>query len=224
MTKPADNLQKVMVWDVSTRLFHWTLVLLMILQWWTAEQTATMTWHMWGGYIVLALVLFRLIWGFTGSETARFSNFVRGPSAVIAYFQALLRGQTPHYHGHNPMGAGSIIALLVLLFIQSVSGLFANDDIMIEGPLYSWVSKSTSNWMTTIHKVNFNLLLAFIALHIGAVFFYLLVKGENLVRPMFTGNKHLPPQHATPAPRIANQWSALAILGVVGFGIWLLVR
>lgn len=224
MQNLGTDLQAVTVWDVPTRLFHWTLVLLMVVQWWTAEQSSTMDWHMRCGYIVLALVLFRLIWGVVGSETARFSNFVRGPSAVLAYFQALLRGKTPHYHGHNPMGAGSIIALLVLLFIQSVSGLFANDDILIEGPLYSWVSKSTSDWCTTVHKVNFNILLAFIALHIGAVLFYLLVKGENLVRPMFTGNKHLPPAHATPAPRIANQWSALAILGVVMLGVWLLVR
>ena len=224
MSEASNNLRTVAVWDLPTRLFHWTLVLLMVLQWWSAEQSGMMEWHIWGGYTVLVLVLFRLIWGFTGSETARFSNFISCPSNAFHYLKALLRGETPHYHGHNPMGAWSIVALLLLLLVQTITGLFSNDDVLFNGPLYRWVSKSTSDWLTTLHKVSFNLLLAMIAVHLSAVFFYLLVKRENLIRPMVTGNKQLAPEHAEPAPRIVSPWLGLAVLIIVALAVWLLVR
>lgn len=224
MSEKPNIPHSIKVWDLPTRLFHWTLVTLMIVQWLTAEQSSTMDWHVWGGYAVLALVLFRLIWGFAGSDTARFSDFVRGPGAVLEYVRALLRGETPHYLGHNPLGAWSIVAMLVLLLIQAGTGLFANDDILIEGPLYAWVSKETSDWLTTIHKLNFNLLLLVIAVHIAAVLFYLLVKRENLIHPMLSGRKRLPLELAGQAPRIVNPWRGLAALATAGFAIWLLVR
>jgi len=224
MSEKPNIPYSVKVWDLPTRLFHWTLVALMIVQWLTAEQSSTMDWHVRGGYAVLALVLFRLIWGFVGSDTARFSYFVRGPGAALEYVGALRRGETPHYLGHNPLGAWSIVAMLILLVIQAGTGLFANDDILIEGPLYAWVSKGTSDWLTTIHKLNFNLLLLVIAVHISAVLFYLLVKHENLVHPMLSGFKRLPPELAGAAPRIVNPWLGLAALAVAGFPVWLLVR
>jgi len=224
MTQKSENLQTVMVWDLPTRLFHWTLVALMIAQWWTAEQSSTMDYHVWGGYAILALVLFRLIWGFVGSDTVRFSDFVQGPNAALAYVKALLRGETPLYLGHNPMGGWSIIAMLILLLIQAGTGLFANDDILIEGPLYVWVSKDTSDWLTTIHRLNFNLLLAVIAVHISAVLFYLLVKRENLIHPMFSGRKRLPPEQINPAPRMVSPWLGLAVLVAALLAVWLLIR
>lgn len=224
MIKNDETLQAIRVWDLPTRLFHWILVALIIAQWWTAEQSSTMDYHVWGGYAVLTLVLFRLIWGFVGSETVLFSDFVRGPGAALLYAKALMRGETPHYLGHNPMGGWSIVALLILLLIQAGTGLFANDDIMIEGPLYAWVSKDTSDWLTTLHKFNFNLLLAMIAVHLSAVFFYLLVKRENLIHPMLSGHKHLPPEQIDRAPRMANPWLGLAALAVAALAVWLLVR
>ena len=224
MSDQPKTLQAVKVWDLPTRLFHWTLVALMVAQWLTAEESSTMDYHVWGGYAVLTLVLFRLIWGFVGSETARFADFMQGPSAALAYIGALLRGETPHYLGHNPLGAWSIVAMLVLLLVQAGTGLFANDDILIEGPLYAWVSKGTSDWLTTIHKLNFNLLLLVIAIHISAVLFYLLVKRENLIHPMVSGSKQLPPDLANPIPRLVSPWRALAVLAVVGVAVWLLVR
>lgn len=224
MIKNNETLQAIRVWDLPTRLFHWILVALIIAQWWTAEQSNTMDYHVWGGYAVLTLVLFRLIWGFVGSETVLFSNFVRGPGAALLYAKALMRGETPHYLGHNPMGGWSILALLILLLIQAGTGLFANDDIMIEGPLYAWVSKDTSDWLTTLHRFNFNLLLAMIAVHLSAVFFYLLVKRENLIHPMLSGRKYLPPEQIDRAPRMANPWLGLAALAVAALAIWLLVR
>lgn len=224
MIKNDETLQAIRVWDLPTRLFHWILVALIIAQWWTAEQSSTMDYHVWGGYAVLTLVLFRLIWGFVGSETVLFSDFVRGPGAALLYAKALMRGETPHYLGHNPMGGWSILALLILLLIQAGTGLFANDDIMIEGPLYAWVSKDTSDWLTTLHRFNFNLLLAMIAVHLSAVFFYLLVKRENLIHPMLSGRKHLPPEQIDRAPRMANPWLGLAALAVAALAVWLLVR
>ncbi|HRY14516.1 MAG: cytochrome b/b6 domain-containing protein [Candidatus Competibacteraceae bacterium] len=224
MTEKSTTLQTIMVWDLPTRLFHWILVALMIAQWWTAEQSSTMDYHVWGGYAVLTLVLFRLIWGFIGSETVLFSNFVRGPGAALIYAKDLIRGETPHYLGHNPMGGWSIVALLTLLLIQAATGLFANDDIMVEGPLYVWVSKDTSDWLTRIHHWNFNLLLAMIAIHLSAVFFYLLVKRENLIHPMLSGRKHLSPERVDHPPRMVSPWLGLAMLIVAAVSVWLLVR
>ena len=224
MSESIPMLKTVNVWDLPTRLFHWTLVGLMIIQWWSAENSDTMDWHLRGGYVVLTLVLFRLIWGFMGSDTARFSDFLRGPGAALAYVKALVRGETPLYLGHNPMGGWSIVALLTLLLIQTGTGLFANDDILIEGPLYDWVSKSASDWLTTVHKLNFNLLLLVIAVHISAVLFYLLVKRENLIHPMLSGRKHLSPEREGRAPRLVNPWLGLAALLVASVATWLLVR
>ncbi len=224
MAETNKNLQPVKVWDLPTRIFHWTLVALMIAQWLTAQNSGAMDYHVWGGYAVLALVLFRLIWGVVGSETARFGAFVRGPGAALAYVKALLRGETPLYLGHNPMGGWSIVAMLILLLVQAGTGLFANDDILIEGPLYSWVSKSASDWLTTIHKLNFNLLLAVIAVHISAVLFYLLVKRENLIHPMLSGRKHLSSNLIGTAPRMVSPWLGLAALAVASLAVWLLVR
>ncbi|MBL8258686.1 MAG: cytochrome b/b6 domain-containing protein [Candidatus Competibacteraceae bacterium] len=220
---PASNLQPVRVWDLPTRLFHWTLAALMVAQWLTAENSDTMTYHVWGGYTILTLILFRLIWGFAGSDTVRFSQFVRGPAAVIDYVKALLRGETPLYLGHNPAGAWSILAMLALLSVQAVTGLFANDDILVEGPLYGWVSKSTSDWLTSIHKFNFNLLLIVISVHIAAALFYLFVKRENLIHPMLNGLKHLPAGSFGAPPRIASAWLGLAALAVAAVAVWLLV-
>jgi len=220
----TPKLQSVKVWDLPTRLFHWTLVALMISQWLTAENSDTMTYHLWGGYTILTLVLFRLIWGFVGSDTVRFGQFVRGPAAAIDYVKALLRGETPLYLGHNPAGGWSILAMLALLLVQAGTGLFANDDIMIEGPLYGWVSKSTSDWLTSIHGLNFNLLLLVIAVHIAAALFYLFVKRENLIHPMLSGLKHLPAGSFGAPPRIVSAWLGLAVLAVAAVAVWLLVR
>ena len=203
MSEPNALPQTVPVWDLPTRLFHWILVALMIVQWLTAESDGAMQYHVWGGYAVLTLVLFRLIWGFV---------------------KALLRGETPLYLGHNPMGGWSILALLTLLLIQAGTGLFANDDITFDGPLSGWVSRSMSNWLTTVHKVNFNLLLLVIAAHISAVLFYLLVKRENLIHPMLSGRKRLPPEQAEAAPRMVSSWLGLAALLVAAVAVGLLVR
>jgi cytochrome b len=171
---------------------------------------------MYGGYAILCLLLFRLLWGFWGSQHARFSDFLYGPTAIIHYITTLFKRTPSHYLGHNPMGAYSVFALLLLLAVQGITGLFADDDIFTEGPLASWVSNDTGDLMTRLHHFTFNLLLVFIALHLAAIAFYALFKRENLVRAMITGRKTLTHEAATLAPpaKPAPLWRALLLFAI----------
>ena len=174
----------IAVWDLPTRLFHWVLVGLIGFSWWTGEQGPEDL-HMYSGYAVLTLLLFRLLWGFFGSSTARFSSFVRGPRAVADY---LGRMRTWSGVGHTPIGALSVIALLVILFVQVGTGLFqTDDDGLVEGPLAPLVSYETSGLAHDLHETTFNLLLVLIGLHIAAIIFYRLALGKKLLGPMVTG-------------------------------------
>lgn len=182
---------RVQVWDLPTRLFHWLLVVLVTISFVTGKIGGTaMLYHEWSGVAIVALVVFRVLWGFVGGAQSRFTAFVSGPRAVADYLRSLVRTNSKRYLGHNPLGGWSIIAMLVALSIQVGTGLFANDDILTEGPLFQWVSKATSDWLTRIHHINQAVLVSLVSIHVGAVFFYLLVKRENLVTPMITGCKN----------------------------------
>lgn len=211
-----DQGRRIRVWDLPTRLFHWLLVALLGVSWYTGKSGGIdeMTWHMWSGYAILALLIFRLVWGGIGSTTARFTHFVAGPREGLRYAGALLRREPPHYFGHTPLGGWMIVALLVSLLVQTVTGLCANDDIMTEGPLAAFVGKPWSDWMTTIHKWNFDLLLVLAGLHVLAVIGYLVLLGENLIGAMFTGRKRLPAGQPAPALRFASPGTALLVLAV----------
>ena len=148
-----------------------------------------MQYHEWSGVAILVLIVFRLVWGFIGGRQSRFSAFVRGPKAVLRYASALLSRQSKPYIGHNPLGGWSILAMLTSLSIQAGTGLFANDDILTEGPLYHLVSKETSDWLTAVHHLNQNIIAFLVGIHLVAIIFHLVVKRENLIRPMFTGRK-----------------------------------
>jgi cytochrome b len=184
---PAETTARVRVWDLPTRLFHWLLALLILTSIVTAKVGGNaMDWHMWSGYAVLALLVFRLLWGWAGSRYARFESFVRGPQAVLAY----LRGDGGDAHpGHNPLGAWSVVVLLLVLLTQGTTGLFANDDIATEGPLAKLVSSRTSTLLSSVHRLNEWVIYALVALHLLAVAFYAFVKRQNLVFPMLTGDK-----------------------------------
>lgn len=179
------------VWDLPTRLFHWLLalcVLGLVITGYTGGQA--MDWHARLGYSVLALLLFRLVWGFVGGRWVRFSSFLYKPRHVLAY----LRGQPhpDHLVGHNPLGAGSVFAMLLVLLVQVGTGLFGDDEIAFTGPLNALVSTATGLALTAYHKnVGQFLVIGLVLLHIGAVLFYLLKKRQNLVRPMLTGDKEL---------------------------------
>lgn len=214
-----SDLRLTRIWDLPTRLFHWCLVLLVAAAWGTAELGDNlMDYHKLAGYGILALVMFRLVWGICGSETSRFVGFMRGPKSALAYLQAVKSGQASPYPGHNPLGGWMVAALLALLFLQAGTGLFANDDIMTEGPLKHWVSDEASSLLTGIHETNFYVLLGLVAVHVSAILFYRFFKGEDLVRPMLTGNKPLP--LGTPEPKMAPIWLAALIMAGSSATVW----
>lgn len=225
MSQSNPQLQPVAVWDLPLRLVHWSLVLLVIAAWVTTEEALyyDMTLHQYCGYTLLTLVIFRLFWGFWGSHHACFQDFVCGVGSTWNYVLTLFKRQPSHYIGHNPLGGWSVLLLLLVLFVQAGSGLFANDDIFTEGPLSAWVSKDTSDMFTQVHKVNFNLLLALIALHISAILFYWIVKRENLIRPMITGYKWLATEHYPPQ-QLKSVWRALMLFVCSGLIVWLIVE
>lgn len=209
---------RIIVWDLPVRLFHWALVAVLVAAW-IAQSLGEMTYHMYAGYSALTLVLFRLIWGLAGSETARFARFVRGPAAVRRYV-ASGRREGP---GHNPLGALSVIALLVLVLAQVGTGLFSNDDIFFDGPWAGVLTKDWSDTVTGYHRLNKTILLLLVAVHVCAVVWYWR-RGENLVRPMLTGRMAAPP--GTPQPRRRPVWLAVVALAVsaaaagVAFRFW----
>jgi len=210
MTPGAEDKASMRVWDLPTRLFHWVLMALILLLYASGEfGMFDMRWHFWLGYATLALILFRVLWGLFGSQTSRFADFVRGPIAVGRYVKAQISTNAHFSIGHNPLGGWSVLALLLSVLLQSVTGLFASDGIDTDGPFSASVSGYTVKLMTRLHNWNENVLLLLIALHIAAVFFYLLVKHDNLITPMFTGLKPGAPSNT---PRFANPWLALLLL------------
>lgn len=174
------------VWDLPTRLFHWTLAALVIFSVVTIKLGGNwMEWHFRSGYAILTLLLFRLLWGFAGSRYARFASFVRGPRAVADY----LRGRVAHAAGHNPLGALSVLAMLVLLLSQVSTGLFSNDGSYTEGPLAKLISGSLSNLLTSVHKAGEFALYGLVGLHVAAIVYYAVARRERLVPAMVTGDQ-----------------------------------
>lgn len=197
------------IWDLPTRLFHWVLAVMILAAWFTAWRDM-MVLHVTCGLTVMTLLLFRLIWGFVGSDTARFSHFVKSPMAAVRHLLRLWRREPDTEVGHNAAGGWMIIVLLALLCMQVGTGLCSNDDILVEGPLAEFVGKTRSDWLTHIHHVNFTLIEIAISLHVLAIVTYRVLKGHNLLLPMITGKKRLP--GATRAPRMMHPILALAVL------------
>ncbi len=180
---------KQKVWDAPVRLVHWMLVFLVAFSWWTAEE-GEMQWHYWSGLTIVGLLVFRVYWGFAGPETARFSRFVKGPGAILSYTAKLLKPDYRATFGHNPLGALSVIAILLALIAQVGFGLFASDtDGLESGPLSPYVSYEVSQDAGDLHEEAFNILLILIGLHIAAIVFYLVAKRINLIGPMITGSR-----------------------------------
>ena len=178
------------MWDLPLRLFHWFLVLLVGSQVVTAWMGGNaLEYHALGGYAILALVLFRILWGFLGGTHARFTDFVQGPTAVLRYAKSLSSKAAVVHRGHNPLGGWSVLAMLASLLLQASTGLFANDDVMMEGPLVKHVPGRFSEIATAIHDVNAIVLLALVSLHVLTVLLYLFGKKQNLIVPMITGRK-----------------------------------
>lgn len=209
--------EQVKVWDPWVRITHWAIALLIPLSWWSAE-TGRFDLHFLSGYAILALVLFRILWGFVGSDTARFARFVKGPGAALRHLGHLLRRDAPVEIGHNAAGAVMVVLLLALVLAQAATGLFADDAIMTRGPLARRVDEAWSDLATRLHLRLFWVILALAVLHVLAVLAYRVLLGRNLVKPMITGRMAAP--GAAP-PRMGHPLLALLLLaGSAGFVWW----
>ena len=211
-----------LIWDLPTRLFHWVLVVLIALQYATAKfGFLDMDWHFRFGYATLTLIVFRVGWGFFGSQSSRFTQFVRGPAAVVRYVRSQFSTNPQVSIGHNPLGGWSVIVLILSVLIQAVSGLFASDGVDTDGPMSEHVASSTVKLFTHIHGWNENVLLALIALHVVAITLYYVLRNDNLLTPMITGRKAIAGQRLT----FAGLWRALVVLlisacAVTGAIVW----
>ncbi|WP_310468647.1 cytochrome b/b6 domain-containing protein [Sphingomonas sp.] len=208
---------KAAVWDLPTRLFHWALVALIGFSWWAAKNDQ-LEWHMWSGFAILTVLLFRLLWGIFGSSTARFSNFVRGPAAVLGYLRDAKGWRTV---GHTPLGALSVVALLGLLGLQIATGLVnSDDDGLVEGPLAPLLGETASDAAHDLHDVLFDGLLIVIGIHVAAIVFYRLVLGKKLLGPMISGRAALDP--GTEPMRPGRGWVALlCLVAALAFTRWI---
>ncbi len=208
-----------MVWDVPTRLFHWLLVLTLIGLYTTAKLGFDwMPWHMRLGYFMIGMLIFRVIWGLVGTRHARFVNFIRGPGSMLQYLKGSLKTV-----GHNPLGAGMVLIMLILLMVQTATGLFSTDDVAYTGPYNPSVSHDLAEQLTGIHHKNFNLILAAVVLHLCAIVFYTFVRREPLVPAMFHG--HNPADHVPLNEAVTDSqlWKALIVIAVAGGCVyWLL--
>jgi len=228
----ADNKsENVRVWDVPVRAFHWTLVVLMAVSYFSGRAGGDwMKLHFWSGYAILTLVLFRILWGFLGSTTARFSDFIKGPSAVFGHLRELLGKHGPHDAGHNPVGGLMVVALLFAVLLQAATGLFSADTDMgtVNGPLAMKVTDKVVEKATAFHHFWINLILLLVALHVLAAIVYLVWKRQNLIGAMFTGHK--PRHHVVPDGKPAPVLSfgsgklALSLLVVSAAIVYFVVR
>ena len=219
------NTQRIRLWDLPTRLFHWLLTILVVAAIVTGKTGGNaMVWHGRIGLCILGLLVFRMVWGLLGSTYARFSSFLPTPASIAAY----LRGQW-HGLGHNPLGALSVLGLLALIAVQVGTGLLANDDIAFRGPLSDLISKEFSDKLSGYHRLAINGLIAMIVLHVCAIVFYAHVKKDNLVKPMISGWKTITAEQAVHVrPIRGGGWVAFCISLIIALlavyaatGAWL---
>ena len=183
--------RKIRVWDPALRFYHWTLALLVVVNWLLGQfGPNVMTLHFSLGYAILALLVFRIIWGFVGPAPARFGTFLRGPSAVAGYLRHVLDRSPSHWFGHNPLGALSVIAMLLALIWQVGTGLISDPEDFVNvgqlaGDVPGWLSRKAVGW----HSLGGSIVLILLFLHVAMILFYRLWKNEDLVRPMITGWK-----------------------------------
>ena len=212
----SSRLHTVRIWDLPTRVFHWALALCIVGLLVTGNVGGNaMLWHFRIGLTVLALLLFRLVWGLVGGHWSRFATFIYSPRSIINYLKG--RGKPEHSVGHTPAGAGSVFALLAILLAQVGTGLISDDEIASAGPLVRFVSSATSNLATNYHKnIGKWIILALVILHIAAIVFYLWRK-HNLIKPMLHGDKQLAVVMPSSRDDAASRVIALALFALCAF-------
>ena len=219
-------MSSVRVWDLPTRVFHWLLAAAVfgaLGSAWIGGNA--MIWHMRLGHVVLALLAFRLVWGLVGGRWSRFASFIYAPGTILRYLRGDVRPGDHFEVGHNPLGSFSVFAVLGFLAVQVATGLVANDDIAFQGPLYAFVSGDRSVQATSWHRDYGKwILIGLIVLHVLAIVFYLLRKHTNLIRPMITGDKAVPPAPADAPPSADSVGTRVLALVVgaacAGLAIW----
>jgi cytochrome b len=218
--RPAGRIR---VWDLPTRIFHWTLVVLVVFSFTTGKIGGSwMEWHLRSGYAILALLLFRLAWGVAGSDTARFAQFVRGPRTAWAYARGTLASGRPASLGHNPLGGWMVLLMIAILLLQAATGLFADDEIATQGPLAAKVSNAWVARMSAIHSYNEWAVVATAALHVMAIAAYRWGFKQDLLSPMLHGWKPVPAESRPPEPARASSLLALALAAIAAaFVYWL---
>jgi cytochrome b len=186
----AQRQPGILAWDLPTRLFKWSLVILVVTAWVASGfDDPVMAIHKAAGYGVLVLVVYRVLWGFFGGSTARFGSFVRSPRAALRYAKAARENRAPPYLGHNPAGGLMVVALLFVCGIQTLLGLFASDGVLASGPFADAVGATLSGWAASAHAAWFYVILALAVAHIGVNLFHQFVKRDNLIGAMVTGRK-----------------------------------
>lgn len=220
-TDPVPTRTTTRIWDAPVRVFHWMLVALIVFSWWSGEEHY-MEWHRLSGYGVLALLVFRIYWGFAGTRTARFAQFVRGPGAVAGYVKSLGERSGVAADGHNPLGGWSVVLMLMVLVVMVLAGLFAVDvDGFESGPLADYVTFDQGRAAAEFHELVFNVVLALIALHVAAIVFYLVWKRQNLIGAMIHVHRKGPAQ-ADGADLHTSPWKAalgVVLAAVVAFAV-----
>ena len=220
MTTTPKHLHTVRVWDLPTRVFHWSLALCIVGLVITGNVGGNaMVWHFRMGLLVLALLMFRLVWGLVGGRWSRFAAFVYSPRSIINYLQG--KGNPEHSVGHTPTGAASVFALLVILLAQVASGLVSDDEIASAGPLVRFVSTASTQLATNYHKnIGKWIILALVVLHLAAIIFYTW-REHKLVAAMVGGNKQLEVPALNSRDDAASRIAAVVVFGVcVVFVIW----
>ena len=221
ISAPTPSGERVVrVWDLPTRVFHWALVVALIAQVTTGKiGGGALTWHLRIGYCIFALIVFRLVWGFVGGHWSRFSTFVYGPASMLRYLRNRRVASDVFHVGHNPLGSASVFAMLAILMVQVATGLVADDEIATTGPLNRFVSTPFGLSATAWHKgAGLAIILTLVVLHVLAVMFYRVRKRQDLIGPMFSGDKRLPAAVPGSVDDRMSRMRALAII-VVSAGL-----
>ena len=192
-------------WDLLQRLVHWCFPVLIVFAWWSAEN-GQMQWHAYAGYALLVLVLWRIVWGFVGSDHAKFKQFVVGVPSILSYLKDA-RTERP---GHNPLGGWSVVTMLGLLLVQTVSGLFNTDELLLQGPLTVFASDGLIEIASEVHETSWLGIQALVLLHIVVVCYHQWVKKDGLITQMGFGSRLT--RVSSRRPRL---WLGMLVLALV---------
>jgi cytochrome b len=217
--------KSALVWDLPLRIFHWLFACTVLASWYTSDQDHDLIEvHIQLGYFALGLLIFRIIWGVVGTKHARFISFIPKPKQLLEYIKSLKQSRAPTSIGHNPLGSLMVILMIILISLQAISGLFINDDVYSAGPYNAIVSKDVERVMAFLHHHVFDYMIAAIALHLLAIFYYVRIKKESLIVPMITGKKLSKHMNDSDVIKHSRLWLAtFIIIMVTAFVYWLVV-